>query len=90
MASKQSARSAKAKSNNRGKGKRNQPAQAKPTGVRGWYRETVGEWRRVSWPSQTEARNLTWIVIVVMVVMALFLGGLDFLFFEFFRWLFNL
>jgi preprotein translocase SecE subunit len=40
--------------------------------------------RRVSWPSRSEARSLTVIVIVVMVIMAIILGGLDWVFFRFF------
>jgi preprotein translocase subunit SecE len=42
-----------------------------------FYRETVGELRKVSWPSREEAINLTMIVIVVLVGMALFLGLVD-------------
>jgi len=42
-----------------------------------FYRETVGELRKVSWPSRAEAINLTTIVIVVLVAMAMFLGLID-------------
>jgi preprotein translocase subunit SecE len=42
-----------------------------------FYRETVGELRKVSWPTREEATNLTMIVIVVLVGMALFLGLID-------------
>jgi preprotein translocase subunit SecE len=42
-----------------------------------FYRETVGELRKVSWPTRDEALNLTWIVIVVLVGMAIFLGTID-------------
>jgi preprotein translocase subunit SecE len=42
-----------------------------------FYRETVGELRKVSWPTREEAFNLTRIVIVVLVLMALFLGLVD-------------
>jgi len=42
-----------------------------------FYRETVGELRRVSWPTRDEAINLTKIVVVVLVVMAVFLGLVD-------------
>jgi preprotein translocase subunit SecE len=42
-----------------------------------FFRETTGELRRVSWPSGPEARRLTMIVIVVLVIMALFLGLVD-------------
>jgi preprotein translocase subunit SecE len=42
-----------------------------------FYRETVGELRKVSWPSRAEAMNLTGIVLVVLVAMAVFLGLID-------------
>ena len=45
-----------------------------------WWRETVGELRKVSWPSRKDAWRLTYIVIIVMALTALFLGSLDFLF----------
>lgn len=45
-----------------------------------WWRETIGELRKVSWPSPREAWRLTKIVILVMVAMGALLGGLDYLF----------
>jgi len=42
-----------------------------------FYRETVGELRKVSWPTREEAVNLTKIVILVLIVMAIFLGAVD-------------
>jgi len=42
-----------------------------------FYRETVGELRKVSWPTRAEATNLTVIVIIVLVGMAAFLGTVD-------------
>ena len=42
-----------------------------------FLRETTGELRRVSWPTWPEARRMTFIVIVVLVVMAIFLGLVD-------------
>jgi preprotein translocase subunit SecE len=44
-----------------------------------FYRETIGELRKVSWPTRAEATNLTMIVIVVLVAMAIFLGAVDLL-----------
>jgi preprotein translocase subunit SecE len=44
------------------------------------YRETVGELRKVSWPTRQEATNLTTIVLIVIFAMAMFLGLLDILF----------
>ena len=42
-----------------------------------FFRETIGELRRVSWPTRPEAWRLTIIVIVVLIVMAIFLGSVD-------------
>lgn len=42
-----------------------------------FFRETIGELRRVHWPTWPEARRLTIIVICVLVFMALFLGLVD-------------
>ena len=45
--------------------------------IQRFFRETIGELRRVSWPTRAEALRLTWIVIIVLVVMAIFLGLVD-------------
>jgi preprotein translocase subunit SecE len=45
--------------------------------IRRFFRETMGELRKVSWPTWPEARNLTIIVIIVVVIMALFLYSID-------------
>jgi preprotein translocase subunit SecE len=45
--------------------------------IRRFIRETVGELRRVSWPTWPEARRLTFITIIVLVIMAVFLGLVD-------------
>jgi len=42
-----------------------------------FFRETVGELRKVHWPTWPEARRLTIIVIVVLILMAIFLGLVD-------------
>lgn len=61
-----------------------------PTGVRRWYRDTMGELRKVSWPTRREAQSLTVIVVIVMVVMAAILGSLDLAFYRFFELIWNL
>jgi preprotein translocase subunit SecE len=48
-----------------------------PNKIGRFMRETIGELRKVSWPSRQEATNLTAIVLVVMVFMALFLWLVD-------------
>ena len=45
--------------------------------IQRFFRETMGELRRVTWPTWLEARNLTVVVIIVLVIMALFLWGID-------------
>lgn len=48
--------------------------------VRDYMRETMGELRKVHWPTRPEARNLTTVVLAVTFAMAVFLGLFDFLF----------
>ena len=45
--------------------------------IQRFFRETMGELRRVSWPTWPEARSLTVVVIIVLVVMAIFLWLVD-------------
>jgi preprotein translocase subunit SecE len=49
----------------------------KPNAITRYFRETAGELRKVSWPTWPEARQLTYIVVGVMIVMALLLGLVD-------------
>ena len=46
----------------------------KQNAVQRYFRETVGELRKVSWPTRQEAWQLTLIVLVVLVIMAIFMG----------------
>ncbi len=41
------------------------------------YRETVGELRKVSWPTRRETQSLSIVVLIVLVAMSAFLGVLD-------------
>ena len=50
----------------------------KQSGIQRYFNETAGELRKVSWPTWPEARQLTILVIVVMVVIGLFLGLVDY------------
>ncbi|MBK9928130.1 MAG: preprotein translocase subunit SecE [Anaerolineales bacterium] len=45
--------------------------------VQAYFRETFGELRKVSWPTWPEARQLTLLVILVMVVVGIILGSTD-------------
>ena len=52
----------------------------KPLGIQKWYKETIGELRKVTWPTPQEAWRLTVIVIMTMVATSLALGLLDWVF----------
>jgi len=58
----------------------NKLAVKKPNAVVRWYRESMGELRKVIWPTPPEAWRLTKIVLVVMALMSALLGVLDFAF----------
>ena len=45
-----------------------------------WWRQTIGELRKVTWPTREEALALTRIVLIVTVIMSAILGVLDFIF----------
>ena len=48
--------------------------------IKRWWKETIGELRKVNWPTPKQAWRLTKIVVVVIVIMGALLGGLDFAF----------
>jgi preprotein translocase subunit SecE len=58
----------------------NKLAVKKPNAIVRWWRESLGELRKVTWPTPPEAWRLTKIVIVVMAVISALLGVLDFAF----------
>ncbi len=45
-----------------------------------WWRETLGELRKVTWPTREDAYRLTKIVLIVVVAMSVLLGVMDFIF----------
>lgn len=55
-----------------------------------YYRETVGELKKVNWPSRQEATNLTLIVLAVTFGMSAIMGLLDLIFSRFFGLIFKL
>jgi len=56
-------------------------AERKQSGrIKKYFRETIGELRKVNWPSRKETINLTIVVLIVMAGMSALLGLLDFLF----------
>jgi preprotein translocase subunit SecE len=55
-------------------------AQKQQNAIQRFTRETLGEMRKVTWPTRQEAINLTIVVVVVIIAMSAFLGILDFFF----------
>jgi preprotein translocase subunit SecE len=47
------------------------------TRVKEFVREVLAEFRKVTWPNRQQLVNSTAVVIVVTVVLAFFLGGVD-------------
>ena len=52
----------------------------KPNTIQRFFRETIGELRKVTWPTPRETLDMTWKVLLVLAVMSLILGGLDLLY----------
>jgi preprotein translocase subunit SecE len=57
------------------------------TSILHFIHDVRSELRKVAWPTQRETINLTVVVIALSVAMGLFLGGIDFIFQELFRFL---
>ena len=64
----------KAKAQDKSKTKR------KPKGIAKWWRETMGELRKVVWPTPRDAFQMTKVVLLVMAAMSVVLGLVDFVF----------
>ena len=60
----------------------------RPNFIQKYFSETVGELRKVTWPTRKEATNLTLIVIVVVIAMSVLLGGLDLIYTRIFALIF--
>lgn len=56
------------------------PGKKKENAIVRYLRETRAELRKVHWPTRQEAWNLTKVVLIVTVSMAILLGLLDYLF----------
>ena len=50
-----------------------------------FVKETIGELRKVSWPTRSEAWNLTIVVLIVLFAMTIFLGTLDLAYSQLFK-----
>ena len=65
---------------------KNKKTEKKTNATTKWWRETIGELRKVTWPTPMEAWRLTKVVIVVMIAMSAILGILDFAFTRLISW----
>ena len=54
-----------------------------PNKIQRYFRETIGDLRKVNWPTRQEATNLTIIVLIVTFSMSIVLGFLDFIYSRF-------
>ena len=56
-------------------------------GFQVFIKETIGELRKVSWPTRKEAWDLTKVVLIVLIAMAIFLGTLDLAYTQLFKFI---
>jgi len=76
---------AKSKSSSKTKSKRDKKgARRQQNAIQRFFSETIGELRKVTWPTRKEATNLTIVVLMVTAFMSMLLGFLDYLFSQFF------
>jgi preprotein translocase subunit SecE len=51
-----------------------------PAKINNFFKEVKSEIKKVNWPTQKETIRYTLIVVGASIVVAIFLGGIDFLF----------
>jgi preprotein translocase subunit SecE len=47
--------------------------------IKKYFKEVVTELKQTTWPSKTATKNMSLLVILVAALLALYLGGIDFL-----------
>ena len=62
-------------------------ARKKKNAIQRYFSETIGELRKVTWPTRKEATNLTIVVIIVTLTMSILLGFLDFIYTKLFAFI---
>lgn len=45
--------------------------------IKGFFTDVISEFKRVSWPTRKATLQSTWVVLVVTLVVAMFLGAVD-------------
>jgi preprotein translocase subunit SecE len=58
--------------------------------IKRYFSETIGELRKVNWPTRREAWYLTGVVLVVTAFMSALLGTFDYLFSKIFEYILKL
>ncbi|MCL4426934.1 preprotein translocase subunit SecE [Patescibacteria group bacterium] len=53
---------------------------ASPSRIKKYFTEVVQETKKVSWPTRQETLVYTVVVVIISILTAFFLGGLDYLF----------
>lgn len=48
--------------------------------ITGYFRSTIAELRQVTWPTRKQTLRLTGVVVFISLVVAAYVGGLDFAF----------
>lgn len=48
--------------------------------LRTYFQEVIQELKKVSWPTRQQTTNKTLLVVAVSIVVAIYIGGLDFVF----------
>ena len=54
--------------------------------VKNFLKEVEAELKKVNWPTRKETIKYTLVVIAMLLIVALFLGGVDFLFTRILNW----
>jgi preprotein translocase subunit SecE len=52
---------------------------SKPNPLAQYFRETMGELRKVTWPTRDETIRLSIMVLIVLILSSIFLGTIDIL-----------
>jgi preprotein translocase subunit SecE len=60
------------------------------TGIVQYLRDTRAELRKVVWPTRENAINLTIVVLIVVIIMTILLGGIDWVFSQILNYLLSL
>ncbi len=49
------------------------------TKIKEYFREVISQLKQTTWPSKETTKNMTLLVILVATLLAIYLGGIDFL-----------